>query len=187
MLGPVAVVLASALLGAGEASAERRAAELEPMVESASELYGLPRELIHAVIRTESNYRSDAVSSAGAIGLMQLMPETARAMGVDDPYDPWQNIHGGCRYLAEMLRRFDGHLDLALSAYNAGPQAVEQRCGGEVCGFTLAYVQRVLARYHHAGGVERLSGAWESSDELTYSDALYDIRTVIEAYRSREH
>lgn len=102
----------------------------------------LSADLIHAVVRAESGYDPDCRSSAGAIGLMQLMPGTARALGVTNPWDPAQNVLGGARYLREQLDRF-GDLTLALAAYNAGPGAVQRHGGVPPYDETQAYVRRV--------------------------------------------
>lgn len=113
-------------------------------INKAAARYSLSPALIKAVIKTESDYRVRAVSQAGAQGLMQLMPATAREMGVIDPFDIEQNICGGAQYLRKMLDQFDGDVHLALSAYNAGPGTVA-RYGGKVpYAETRNYVQRVL-------------------------------------------
>ena len=117
---------------------------VEKSVQQAAAKYNLSPELIRGVIRAESNFRVDAVSSAGAQGLMQLMPETARELGVTNPLDIQQNIDGGARYLRQMLDRFGGNLKRALAAYNAGPGAVEQFNGDVPYSETREYVQRVL-------------------------------------------
>jgi len=102
--------------------------------------------LIKAVIAAESNFTSDAVSRAGAEGLMQLMPQTARVLGVEDSFVPRDNVSGGSRYLREMLDRY-GDLKRALAAYNAGPEAVDRYSGIPPYPETKAYVKRVLAYY----------------------------------------
>jgi len=117
---------------------------VEKSVQQAAAKYNLAPELIRGVIRAESNFQVDAVSSAGAKGLMQLMPETAKKLGVTNPFDIQQNIDGGARYLRQMLDRFGGDLKRALSAYNAGPGAVEQFNGDVPFSETRQYVQRVL-------------------------------------------
>jgi soluble lytic murein transglycosylase-like protein len=117
---------------------------VEASVQKAAAKYNLSPELIRAVIRAESNFQADAVSSAGAKGLMQLMPETAKELGVTNPFDIQQNIDGGARYLRQMLDRFGGDLKRALAAYNAGPGAVEQFNGDVPFTETRQYVQRVL-------------------------------------------
>jgi soluble lytic murein transglycosylase len=102
--------------------------------------------LVKAVIAAESNFEPKAVSRAGAQGLMQLMPGTARDMGVGNPFHPGQNVEGGTRYLRDMLDRF-GDLEIALAAYNAGPEAVDRYSGVPPFPETLDYVSRVLNYY----------------------------------------
>ncbi len=114
-------------------------------IQQASRKYNLPEKLIESVIRAESNFQTDAVSPAGAQGLMQLMPATARELGVSDPFDAQQNIDGGAKYLRQMLDRFDGNLKLALAAYNAGPGTVARYDGDVPYRETRSYVRRVLA------------------------------------------
>ena len=94
--------------------------ELLPIFEEASSLYGIPVELLTSIARAESNYNPSAVSSAGAIGVMQLMPATAAALNVADPYNAEDNIIGGSKYIAQLLSKNDGNTALALAAYNAG-------------------------------------------------------------------
>lgn len=118
-------------------------AELSRTVARASAETGLPADLIHGVIQTESGGDSTALSPKGAVGLMQLMPSTARELGVD-PTDPVQNILGGAKYLARMKERF-GSDQLALAAYNAGPGAVEAHGGIPPYRETQDYVKRVTA------------------------------------------
>ncbi len=122
-------------------------AELGGLIDLAADREGLDRVLVRAVIQAESDYDPQARSSKGAIGLMQLMPETARELGVD-PTDPEQNLRGGTRYLRQMLDRFDGRLDLALAAYNAGPGAVTAHRGAvPPYRETTAYLRKVLGLY----------------------------------------
>lgn len=124
-------------------------ATLRPFIREASGETGLPEALIDAVIRTESGYRVEAVSRAGAQGLMQLMPATARAVGVTNPFDPRQNIIGGARYLRQMYDRF-GSVELAIAAYNAGPGAVKEHDGVPPFEETRRYVTTVIRRYQRA-------------------------------------
>jgi soluble lytic murein transglycosylase-like protein len=114
----------------------------------------LPAALLHAVIQTESSYNPSAVSPSGAGGLMQLMPDTAREMGVSNVYDPKANIQGGARYLKRLMTLFDNDIALAVAAYNAGPQAVLSR-GGVIPPFaeTQRYVPSVLRQYRRLQGL----------------------------------
>ncbi|SRR5581483_5539110 len=112
------------------------------LVSAAAAKYGLPPGLLHSLIRAESGYRVGAVSPKGARGLMQLMPETARAFGIDAA-DPQQNIDAGARYLWQLLWKYNGWLRPALAAYNAGPGAVDRYRGIPPYRETRAYVERV--------------------------------------------
>ncbi len=127
----------------------------EPQLRSAAEDAGLPPELLLAVVMEESGGDPGATSPKGARGLMQLMPATAAELGVRDPVHPGQNLLGGARYLARLLRKYDGDLDLSLAAYNAGPGTVD-RAGRQVPPFreTRRYVDRVRNRFHELGGTD---------------------------------
>lgn len=125
-----AVEATAALASAKMAATPRReiAADIQQLITDASQKYGVSASLIQAVIETESSFNPQVVSSAGAKGLMQLMDGTARGLGVTDSFDPAQNIDGGTRYLANLIKRFGGNERTALAAYNAGPGRV-QRAG----------------------------------------------------------
>ncbi len=118
------------------------------IIQAAAQANGLDSALLHAVISVESRYNPNAVSKKGAVGLMQLMPTTASHYGVVDLYDPAQNIQGGAKYLRDLLSLFNGDLNLALAAYNAGEPAVA-RYGNRIPPFreTSDYVPRVLTFY----------------------------------------
>jgi len=119
-------------------------------IAAAAQQSGLDPRLLQAVAEQESGGDPSAVSPAGAEGLMQLMPGTAQALGVQNPFDPTQNAIGGATYLKEMLQQFQGSLPLALAAYNAGPGAVQQYGGIPPYPETEAYVRGVLASYQAA-------------------------------------
>lgn len=137
--------LDSALNGTAPAAATTSSATITDAINQASARYGVPTRLIRGVIEQESGMNTNAVSSAGALGLMQLMPATAQALGVQNPLDPSQNIDGGTRYLASLLQQFNGDSALALAAYNAGPNAVRQYGGIPPYPETQQYVRNVLA------------------------------------------
>lgn len=118
-------------------------AGLEAMVDRVAVKYGIAPELLNAVVRVESDYNPLAVSGAGAMGLMQLMPGTARSLGVKNPFDPLENLEGGARYLKAMFERFNGDLNLALAAYNAGPGAVEKYGGVPPYRETVSYLKKI--------------------------------------------
>jgi len=126
-------------------------------IESAARENDVAPELLLAVMVQESGGRADAISPAGAQGLMQLMPATAEDLGVDDPFDPVQNIRGGARYLSQMRERFGDDMDLVLAAYNAGPGNV-RRAGNTIPAFpeTRDYVRRVSAMYGDLDGTSTL-------------------------------
>jgi soluble lytic murein transglycosylase-like protein len=129
-----------------EMSDRRRAALAVAIYEIAPE-YGLDPALVFEVVRAESNFNPRARSHKGALGLMQLIPATARRFGVKDPFEPRQNLHGGMAYLRWLLQRFDGDLRLSLAGYNAGERAVERYGDVPPYAETREYVRRILSRY----------------------------------------
>jgi soluble lytic murein transglycosylase-like protein len=126
------------------------AARLDSIVVMQSRAHHVPSSLVRAVIMQESGGDPSAISSAGAMGLMQLMPGTANAYGVSDPFDPDQNVAGGVSYLHDLLQRYHGNLSLALAAYNAGGGAVAKYGGIPPYAETRGYVRSVTAMYRAA-------------------------------------
>jgi len=124
----------------------------ERIIIQASKQFGVSRSLIKAIIKAESDFDSWAVSRKGAQGLMQLMPQTAQAMAVDDPFNPGENILGGTHYLSLLLKRFENDMTLALAAYNAGPEKVEIHQGVPPIAETRTYVKRVMGYYRFYSG-----------------------------------
>jgi soluble lytic murein transglycosylase-like protein len=120
------------------------ATDLRALALEVAEKYNLDPKLFNALITQESGFNPKAVSHAGAQGLTQLMPKTAQSLGVTDPFDPRQNLEGGAKYLAQMLRQFNGDRSLALAAYNAGPGAVKRYGGIPPFNETQNYVKKIL-------------------------------------------
>ena len=127
------------------------AADPRTLIRDAAARYVLPRAFVESVAKVESALKTDAVSPKGAIGVMQLMPSTARSLAAD-PNDPEQNIDAGTRLLRELLLKYDGDVAKALAAYNAGPAAVDRYQGIPPYPETQSYVDKVIQNYKQAGG-----------------------------------
>jgi len=125
---------------------------IDSLVDRYSEMYGVDKALINAVIKVESDFSPNARSSKGALGLMQLMPETAKILGVKDPFSPDQNIEAGVRYLRSLLDEFGGDTSLALAAYNAGPGLVKRLGRIPKIPETENYVRRIMEYYRRELG-----------------------------------
>ncbi|MBQ7560443.1 MAG: lytic transglycosylase domain-containing protein [Synergistaceae bacterium] len=117
---------------------------LKSVIDSCAEKYNIDSELIRAMIQVESGWDTKAVSNKGAQGLMQLMPRTAAMLGVNDPFDPVQNIEGGVRYISDLTDKYRGDIEKALAAYNAGPARVDS---GNIPDVSKRYVKNIMAIY----------------------------------------
>jgi len=145
------VLVTAAIFGLAVHLAAASASDLRklysPIIKQAADRHRVDQELVHVVIRAESNYDPFAISSAGAMGLMQLMPETARQYGVNNVFDPAQNIEGGVRYLKDLVHLYRGQTRLVLAAYNAGQEAVRKYKGIPPYPETRNYIASIMKTY----------------------------------------
>lgn len=132
----------------GELRVPERAEKYAELIASAAKQYNLPEAFVRAVVHTESLYNPRARSSKGAMGLMQLMPTTAQWLGVEDPYDPAQNVYGGSKFLRLLANRFNGDMVLVLAGYHAGAGAVKKYNGVPPYASTRAYIKAVMRRFY---------------------------------------
>jgi soluble lytic murein transglycosylase-like protein len=144
---PVVWVIIPVLLPAAAGARQDLRQQYDPIVQTYARRYKVPADLIHSIIRAESNYDSRAVSPKGAVGLMQLMPETAAQYGVANSFDPDDNIRGGVKYLKDLIRLFSGNTAKVLAAYNAGQEALKKFNGIPPYAETIEYIRRVMASY----------------------------------------
>lgn len=141
--------------GTGENSiVSNVATSLDAIFKKASEAYGVPERILKTVAKYESDFKTTAVSKAGAMGIMQLMPSTAKSLGVKDPFDPEQNIMGGAKLLASNLKEFGGDLSLALAAYNAGSGAVKKYNGIPPYKETQNYVKNIMTDLNGSNDID---------------------------------
>jgi soluble lytic murein transglycosylase-like protein len=143
---------------AGTGRTALNTADLKQLVQNVSREHGVDPKLVDALVRVESSYDPNAVSRRGAMGLMQLMPDTAKRLDVDDPFDPEENIRGGIKEFSRLVEQYSGNLQFALAAYNAGEGAVARYRGVPPYAETRAYVSRILTLY--TGRPFRLAGTY---------------------------
>ena len=145
--------LALACLASPAIAAQKgQQAKYDGLVQSYAEKHGIDPKLVHSIIAAESDYDPGAVSARGAVGLMQLMPETASNYGVQNAFDPEENIEAGVRYLKDLSRAYEDDLDQILAAYNAGPEALKKYSGVPPYPETTRYIRKVKALYAGQGG-----------------------------------
>ncbi|QQE81338.1 lytic transglycosylase domain-containing protein [Alicyclobacillus sp. SO9] len=144
---------------------------IKQAVTAAANKYGLPEQLLNAVIHQESGFNPTATSKVGAMGLMQLMPGTAQALGVQNPYSIQDNVDGGAKYLSQLLHQFNGNVPLALAGYNAGPSAVKHYGGVPPYPETQHYVRNILSALSSSSSVLSSSAMSSSSPSSTQTPA----------------
>jgi len=146
-IGEFSKILVGTQQNASEAQKNFGTDDISKIIQFTAKKYGVDEKLVMAVAKVESNLAPNVVSSAGAVGVMQLMPETAQGLGVRNSKDPRDNIDGGVRYLKQLMATFDGDVTKAVAAYNAGPQAVKKYNGTPPYSETQDYVAKVMAQY----------------------------------------
>ncbi len=158
-------------------------AELDPIFKQAADKYGIDEKLLKAVAKAESNFNPSVVSSAGAIGVMQLMPSTASSLGVTNPYNAKDNIMGGAKYLSRLLEKYNGNISLALAAYNAGSGNVEKYGGIPPFKETQNYVHKILG---YLGSSDTDDVIYAAADKSSGTGANDNSATVVYAVAAKD-
>ena len=154
--------------------------QYDPIIQACARQFNVPADLIHSIIRAESDYDSDAISAKGAVGLMQLMPETATQYNVTDRFDPADNIKGGVSYLKDLCKLFSGNTAKVLAAYNAGQEALKKFNGIPPYAETREYIRRVMASYSKpfiSGGVPIRKFVDASGQHVFTNDPYYHLNS----------
>jgi soluble lytic murein transglycosylase-like protein len=175
----VLFALSASLPGAARTVQELKQ-QYDPIVQACSRQFGVDADLIHSIIRAESAYNSSAISLKGAVGLMQLMPETAAQYGVSDSFDPAENIKGGAKYLKDLIKLFNGKTAEVLAAYNAGQEALKKFKGIPPYAETREYIRRVMASYSRPyirGGVPIRKFVDASGQHVFTNDPYYHLNS----------
>jgi soluble lytic murein transglycosylase-like protein len=149
---------------------------LHQLVQETAQKHNVDPNLVSAVISTESNWNTSAISRKGAQGLMQLVPETAQHFGVFNPFDPAQNVEAGVKYLGTLLDRYNGNLPKALAAYNAGPRVVDRWGGVPDFRETREYVRKVTSSYFQPGSAHQ--SPWRAASKPIYRTTTDDGRVL---------
>jgi len=167
------------LPGAARARQELKQ-QYDPIIQACARQFKVPADLIHSIIRAESDYDTGAISPKGAVGLMQLMPETASQYEVADRFDPAENIKGGVKYLKDLIKLFNGNTAKVLAAYNAGQEALKKFNGIPPYAETREYIRRVMASYSKpfiSGGVPIRKFVDASGQHVFTNDPYYHLNS----------